>query len=152
MRQRYAKIQRILINYKRTPYFSNIQGEILFRGCINDLENQNIKISLFDTQPFFSQILSTKEVGLRGIIEDQRIKTDIMLIDEETNEKYYANVQGFVNIDQKIKHKQFGDCVTLMSTRKYLCINIMRCENIRPAENRGIVDSFITVEWVYIFL
>ena len=85
---------------------------------------------------------------MRGVIEDQRIKTDIMLVDEDTNEKYFTNVQGFVNVDQKIKHKQFGDCVTLLSTRKYLCVNVMRCENIRPAENRGIVDSFITVEWV----
>jgi len=92
--------------------------------------------------------MSVKEVSLRGVIDDQRIKTDIMLVDEDTNEKCFTNVQGFVNVDHKIKHKQFGESITLLSTRKYLCVNVMRCENIRPAENRGIVDSFITVEWV----
>ena len=132
----------------RTPYFSNIKGEILYRGCVNDLENQSIRVTLINQEPFFSKILCTKEVVLRGIIEDQRIKTDVLLVDEETNEKYSTNIQGFVNIDHKIKHKQYGDNITLISTRKYLCVNIMRCENIRPAENRGIVDSFITVEWV----
>lgn len=111
-----------------------------------------MRITLINQEPIFSKILSVKEVGLRGIIDDQRIKTDILLVDEDSKEKYYTNIQGFVNIDQKIKYKQFGESISLMSTRKYLCINVMRCENIRPAENRGIVDSFITVEWVYILL
>ena len=120
----------------------------MFRGSINDLENQNILLTLTDNGIVFSKVLSKKQVNLKGILSEQKIKTDLMLINSKTNEKYYTTIQGFVTIDHKIKHIQHGENVNLISTKKYLCVSILKVENIKPAESRGIVDSFITCEWV----
>lgn len=71
----------------------------------------------------------------------------MIIRDKEEGENYPITVQGFVSIDNKPKYHQSGQNVMLLSTKKYLVIKVMRVENIRPAETRGIVDSFISVEW-----
>lgn len=93
----------------------------------------------------FKKKLSEKVVSMRGILDFERIKTEMALLDE--GEKYFVPVEGFINIPIRPKYRQTGENVVLFSTRKYLCINIMRVENIKPTEARGIVDSFISVEW-----
>lgn len=128
--------------------WSDFKGFLTFRGTMNELENQNLRLTLSQKKGLFATTLSQKIVNLQGILDFERIKTDFPLVDPMTRDKYFSTVEGFINIDQKIKYRQSGDNVVLLSTRKYLCINIMRVENIRPAETRGIVDSFISVEWV----
>lgn len=127
--------------------YSNFDGVIVFRGTNSDLENENLLITLYDTTGIFRKIISQKIVNLRGILDFERVKTELTLVDQETKDKYSVPVEGYVNIDSRPKYKQSGENVVLLSTKKYLCINIMRVENIRPAETRGIVDSFISVEW-----
>ena len=131
--------------------WSSFKGTIMYRGTMTQLENENVRLKLVSHSLIFSSTLSEKIVNLQGIFDFERIKTDFTLIDDDTKDKYSVAVEGFVNIDHKIKYKQIGDNVTLFSKRKYLCINIMRVENIRPAETRGIVDSFISVEYVSLF-
>jgi hypothetical protein len=126
--------------------WSNFNGFITFRGSSSDLENENAQIKLYNTTGLFRSLMSEKIVTLKGLLESERIKTDMTLLDPEKN-KYYVPIEGFVNIPNRPKYRQSGENVTLFSTRKYLCINVMRVENIRPAETRGIVDSFISVEW-----
>jgi len=73
------------------------------------------------------------------------------LVEENDNTKYYPSIEGGVTIEPAgatIRYKQIGDNVTLLTTKKYLCIKIMRVENIKPPEAMGLVDSFITAEWV----
>ncbi len=66
---------------------------------------------------------------------------------DENRDKFFVNVEGFVNIGARPRFNQVGENVVLTSNKKYLCVNVMRVENIRPAETRGIVDAFISVEW-----
>lgn len=84
----------------------------------------------------------------------ERIKTQMTIVDEKDNSKFYPTIEGGVIIEPAaalIKYKQIGDNVTLLTTKKYLCIKIMRVENIKPPEAMGLVDSFLTAEWVYNF-
>ncbi len=77
------------------------------------------------------------------------------LVDETDNNKFYPNIEGGVIIEPAgalIKYKQIGDNVTLLTTKKYLCIKINRVENIKPPEAMGLVDSFITAEWVFFII
>lgn len=128
--------------------WSNFEGFIVYRGTSSELENEDVIISLYDSSSLFKKKLSEKIVNLRGILEFERLKTEMTLLDEEDEkEKYYVSVEGFVNIPNRPRYRQSGENVVLFSSKKYLCINIMRVENIRPAETRGIVDSFISVEW-----
>jgi len=74
-----------------------------------------------------------------------------MLDENDKTIKYYPNIEGGVIIEPAgglIRYKQLGDNVNFLSTKKYLCIKAMRVENIKPPEAMGLVDSFITVEWV----
>lgn len=73
------------------------------------------------------------------------------LVEDRDNTKFYPAIEGGVIIEPAgalIKYKQIGDNVTLLTTKKYLCIKIMRVENIKPPEAMGLVDSFLTTEWV----
>jgi hypothetical protein len=129
------------------PVWSKFDREILFRGSQIQLESASITLILKDVTSIFSKELTRKTIGLNNIFETGRIKTDLTLINEKTKDKFPAIVEGFAQIDHKVWYKQTGDIVTLYSKRKYLCIQIMRVENIRPAETKGTVDSFISVEW-----
>jgi hypothetical protein len=131
-----------------TPMWSNFTGCIVFRGTMSMLESQSFIATLIDRSGLiFRKVLSTKMVSLKGLLDSERIKSEFTMISPETKEKYYTPFEGIVNVDHRIKFKQSGENVVLLSTKKYLCISIMRVENIRPAETRGIVDSFISAEW-----
>lgn len=130
-----------------TPMWSNFVGLILYRGTVSMLENESLKLTLYNTSGIFDVIISEKIVQLTGVLDFERLKTEFTLVDNSTTDKYNVAIEGMVNIDNRPRYKQTGENVVLMSNRKYLCINIMRVENIRPAETRGIVDSFVSVEW-----
>jgi len=127
------------------PVWSEFDGVILFRGSQIDLEQSEVTVLLYECGIIDKEICR-KTVNLNGIFDFERIKTDFTLTNDR-NDKFTTQVEGFVTIDHKIWYKQTGDSVSLLSRRKYLCLNIMRVENIRPAETKGIVDSFISVEW-----
>jgi len=129
------------------PQFSNFDEVLLYRGTSLQLENENLVIKLIAHKLLYSQLLSTKTVNLQGILEFERIKTDFPMVDPISKDKYNVKLEGSLSIDCEAKYEQTGDNTTLISTKKYMCINIQRVENIRPAETRGIVDSFISVEY-----
>lgn len=138
---------------RSTPNWSDFKGCIIFRGCIDDLESQNLIIKLYKHSFLFKSCISTKMVNLKGILTLERIKAQMMLVNDKDNSKYYPPIEGGVIIEPAgsiIRYKQIGDNVTLLSTKKYLCIKIMRVENIKPPEAMGLVDSFMTAEWVNI--
>ena len=130
-----------------SPQFSDFDGVLLYRGTSSNFESQNLLIKLMSYSNLFSRVLSTKVVNLQGIFEFERIKSDFPMIDEKNNEKYNIKFEASMKIEEDTKFKQKGDNTTIYSTKKYLCIDIKRVENIRPAEKRGIVDSFISIEY-----
>ena len=136
-----------IIDGSASPQFSNFDGCMIYRGTASSFETQNFIVKLISHTTLFSKIISLKVVNLQGIFEFERVKSDFPMVDEITNEKYNVKFEGSMDIEEETKYKQSGENSTLYSTKKYLCINIMRVENIRPAETRGIVDSFISVEY-----
>ncbi|MCQ2815995.1 MAG: C2 domain-containing protein [archaeon] len=130
-----------------TPLWTNFDNHIIYRGTISELENEDVKITVYDCSGLLNSVMSQKVVGLKGLVDFEKIKTEMILKDKETYENFTSTVQGCVTLDNKPKYKQIGSSIFLLSTRKYLVIKINRVEGIRPAETRGIVDSFISVEW-----
>ena len=136
-----------IIENSATPIWTKFDNKILFRGTTSELENNYVQISLIDTSSLLSTTMAKKEVGLKGLVHFETLKTEINLKDKNTGESYPVNIQGFVSLDAKPKYNQIDQNVLLLSYKKYLVIKILRVENIKPAETRGIVDSFISVEW-----
>lgn len=143
----YKHTKSEVVSSCSNPQFSNFDDVIVFRGTYSSLEAQNLVFKLISHTALFSNVLSVKTVNLQGIFEFERIKSDFALVDEQSNEKYNSKFEASVKIETDTRYQQKGDNTTLYSTKKYLCINIMRIENIRPAETRGIVDSFVSVEY-----
>ena len=129
-----------------SPIWSEFTGAILFRGTCYDLENAEVILTLYDVTSIISRKINTKTVVLSGIFDFERIKSNFTLTNDN-NDKFTSKVEGFVMIDQKIKYKQTGLVVSLYSKKKYLCVSVMRADGIRPLESRGIVNSYISVEW-----
>lgn len=130
-----------------TPQFSNFNDCILFRGTAMELESQNLYLKLYHHNVIYSNVLSTKIVNLQGILGVERIKSDFPMVDPVTKDKFNVKLEGSMNIEYDTKYIQSGDSTSLNSNKKYLCINVQKVENIKPAETRGIVDSFISVEY-----
>jgi hypothetical protein len=114
---------------------------------MDELESESLLITLYDTSKLIKKALASKVVSLRGIVDSQTILTEMYMTNPKTTNKYFVKVQGSANIPSIPKYRQHGDNVVLKSTCKYLCIKVLRVENIRPAENRGIVDSLVAVSW-----
>lgn len=112
-----------------------------------EFEADNLLVTLYDSSKLFKSVLSYKVVSLKGITDSQTIITEMFLTNAKTNNKYFVKVSGSVNIQSVPRYRQYGENTVLKSTIKYLCIKIMRVENIRPAETRGIVDSLVSVSW-----
>jgi len=64
---------------ERTPYWDKINGNMSFRGTIDDLESQKLQIRLFDLKALgvVSTTLIQREVPLRGIVDFGIIKTTV---------------------------------------------------------------------------
>ena len=136
-----------ITKHSDTPIWTKFNNNILFRGTGTELENENVKISVYDTTGILNKTIASKVITLKGLIDFEKLKTPMLVRDKEDGENYQITVEGLVSIDNKPRYKQLGTNVLLLSKRKYLVLKIMRVENIRPAEKRGIVDSFISVEW-----
>ena len=145
--QSYSISKSKIIEKCANPTFSAFDQCLMFRGTSQDLENQYLLVKLIDHQNIFSKTLSYKSINLQGILEFERIKNDFAMVDPVSKDKYNVLMEGSLKIDHNTKYCQKGDSANLVSTKKYLCINIQRVENIRPAETRGIVDSFISCEY-----
>ncbi len=97
-----------LIADAEAPHWSNFKGEILIRGTQADLENESLQMTLYDVSKFFTKTLSTKVIGLRGVVDSQTIKSEMYLRSEETGDKYDVKLQGSVVIQHHPKYRQSG--------------------------------------------
>jgi hypothetical protein len=108
-------------------------------------------VKLYEDKLLLKVLTSSKVVNLKGILNLERVKTQMTIVDKSDNSKHYPNIEGGVIIEPAsalIKYKQIGDNVTLLASKKYLVIKVMKVENIKPPEAMGLVDSFVTAEWV----
>lgn len=136
-----------IVRNSNNPIWKEFNNKLLFRGTVSELENEEVRITVYDVSGLFNHEISSKIVGLRGMVDSEKLKTEMIVRDKIGGDNFPITVEGMVTLDSKPRYKQIGQNVILLSSRKYLVIKIMRVENIRPAENKGIVDSFISVEW-----
>ena len=136
-----------VVKNSNNPIWKEFNHKLLFRGTVSELENEEVRITVYDASGLFNHVISSKVVGLRGMVDSEKLKTEMIVRDKVGGDNFPITVEGMVTLDSKPRYKQLGQNVILLSSRKYLVIKIMRVENIRPAENKGIVDSFISVEW-----
>ena len=147
----YPDVQKIkspVIKGDLNPIWTNLPGFFPFRGSISDLESVNLSIAIYNNTLLTWKLLGSKVVSLRGVSNSGSIKTDIMVNPKAIHGGTHACiVKGRFNIMQKSKYQQTGEVVVLRSDEQYVCVNVMRVDNVVLALDRGIVNSYVTVEW-----
>ena len=46
-----------------------------------------------------------------------------------------------------LRYKQKGELIRFKKNQIYLCVLINRVENVLAPDDRGIIDSFVTIDW-----
>ena len=62
-------------------------------------------------------------------------------------DKVLSTLEGRVILNDLPRFKQKGEMVKFRQNARYLCVQIFRCEHILSPDDRGIIDSFVTVQW-----
>jgi len=147
----YPTLRRIkspVIKGDLNPIWPVLPGSYPYRGSVSDLESVNLSISVYNNSLITRSLLGSKVVSLRGVSNSGTIKTDVLINPKAIHGGTHACiVKGRFNLMMKSKYQQTGEVVVLRSDEQYICVNVMRVDNVVLAQDRGIVNSIVTVEW-----
>mmetsp|Transcript_7155 Transcript_7155/g.13106 ORF Transcript_7155/g.13106 Transcript_7155/m.13106 type:complete len:873 (+) Transcript_7155:138-2756(+) len=127
------------------PQWPEIEGGMNFRGSLHELENLQLQITLYNGT-ITKKMIGTRTLQLRGIADNGTIKADIVQKGRHTT----GNVcfaKGRISIASMPKYRQLGEILHLSSKEQYLCVKVLRVDNLLLPSERGVVNSFVTVEW-----
>ena len=141
-----SKIRTKVIDKEPNPTWPTIKGTINFRGTVNDLDNQKLKIEIYDGGLINSTLIGSKVTDLKGILDSGIISTDVALKTRDIG-GLQCSIKGRINILRAPKYRQTGDIIMLNSEGQYLCVSIMRVDNVILAHDKGVVNSFVEVSW-----
>lgn len=141
-----SRIKTKVVENEANPTWPLINGTITFRGTVNELDNQKLYIEVFDGGLLTSSKIGSKVTDLKGILDSGVISTDIAMKTDDIK-GHQCSIKGRINILRAPKHRQTGDIVLLNSEGQYLCVNVMRVDNIILSQDKGVVNTFIEVSW-----
>jgi centrosomal protein CEP76 len=93
------------------------------------------------------KLLGMKTVTLKGIVDQGSIRAEVNTAGKKRLQKHNAIVKGRINIPLIPKYRQTGEMTLLKANEQYLAIHIMRVDNVVTPDDRGSVNTFVTVEW-----
>lgn len=127
------------------PQWPVVTGGMNFRGTLHDLENLRLEITLFNGT-LAKKVVGTRTIQLRGIVDSGTIKADIVQRGRQST-GHVCFAKGRITISSEPKYRQLGEILHLSSKEQYLCVKVMRIDNLLLPSERGVVNSFVTVEW-----
>ena len=68
--------------------------------------------------------------------DDEEVKPDTAV---------YAQIEGKIDLNKRPRYTQKGELVRYDRKQKYLLVIVTRCENILAPDDRGFINSFVTV-------
>jgi len=108
-----------------------------------------IEVILIDSQDLGLNkiVLGRKTTTLKGIVEQGSIRTEINTSPKKSLKKHLAVVKGRINIATHPKYRQTGEITALKANQSYLAILVHRVDKVVTPDDRGSVNTFVTVEW-----
>ncbi|CAK92929.1 unnamed protein product (macronuclear) [Paramecium tetraurelia] len=163
------------IKKTKNPNFRNLKGYMHFRGTMEDLTQQMMKVTLF-FDAYFNKV--EKLVSLRGIQDTNYLKVQFRLKlkvpppkkknkhqkkwdgnDEEEeqdlgdnedglrDEAYIAIIEGRVNLNKVPRYSQNGELNPYIPEQYYLVVTINRLNSVLSPDDRGVINTYLTVAW-----
>jgi hypothetical protein len=124
------------------PQWPEIEGGMNFRGTLHELEHLRLEITLYNS----SKIVGSRRVQLTGIADQGTIKADIVQKGRHST-GHVCFAKGRVQIMSMPKYRQLGEVMHLSSKEQYLCVKVLRIDNLLKSTEYGVVNSFLTCEW-----
>lgn len=134
-----------VLKNEQNPQWPEIEGGMSYRGSLHDLENLFLEVTLFNGS-LSKKIVGTRTLQLRGLADNGTIKADIVQKGRQTT-GHVCFAKGRITISTVPKYRQLGEILHLSSKEQYLCVKVLRVDNLLLPSERGVVNSFITCEW-----
>lgn len=141
-----TKVRTNMVENESNPQWPTIKGNIIFRGTINELQNQRLSICLYDGSLFSTRKIGEKVTDLLGIIDSGIISTDLVQKHKKRG-GHSCSIKGRINIQKTPRYRQTGEIILLNSEGQYLCVSVMRVDNVVLAHDKGAVNTFIELDW-----
>lgn len=141
-----SKVKSIVIDKEANPQWPQLSGGIHFRGTVNELNNQQLEICLYDGGILNRKLLGKKTVDMTGVTDFGGFSAEIL---QKYKKKgaHTCSVKGRINIMKTPRHAQSGEVIMLNSKQQYLCVKVLRVDNIVLPTDRGVVNTFMDVLW-----
>lgn len=137
------------------PSWESAKRPIYYHGTRSDLENETLKIEVWDKDQMSSDdLMGFVDVPLRGVLASGRIEAafgfnEKVREDDSVKERLVpaGKVSGYIEILDEPQHTQFGDVVKRLPKMTYLAVQVGRCQNLRGKNLDGTSDPFISAVW-----
>jgi C2 domain len=141
-----SKIRTKVIENENNPQWPTVPGSLAFRGTVNELENQKLAICLYEGRLLSSRLVGVKISDLTGIVDSGVISTD-MIQQLKHRGAHKCSIKGRVNILKTPRYRQTGEIIMLNSEGQYLCVSVLRVDNVILSNDKGVVNTYIELEW-----
>ncbi|KRX11165.1 C2 domain [Pseudocohnilembus persalinus] len=113
----------------------------------SDLDFQEQNEDFFDKKKQFSDEEEENQNSSDFSYQKQQQNNEGILEQEvKFDAAVYASVEGRINLNKRPLYSQKGELVRYDLEDYYLCVLITRCENILAPDDRGVINSYITVK------
>jgi len=138
------------------PVGLNAKRPLYYHGTRSDLENETLRIEVWDWDPASSNdLIGFAEVPLRGILVSGRISTGLAMrtgavdpADPATGRLVEAgSLTGNLEMVSEPTHTQFGDVVKRLPKMTYLAVHVQSCIDLVGKKTDGMSDPYVRAEW-----
>jgi Ca2+-dependent lipid-binding protein len=148
------------------PQFAEAKQPIYYHGTRSDLENENLRIEVWDwDQVSRNDLIGFAEVPLRGVFLSGRVSTSLALEDASASKQpksastaeggdgsgprmiHAGTIEGAIELMAEPAHTQFGDVVKRQPKMTYLAVKIIRATDLPGKKPDGTSDPYVTAVW-----
>ena len=135
------------------PHWREAKRPLFYYGTRADLENEILHLRVIDyDRTSRNDVMGFAEVPMRGVLQGGRLSASLAMYEDASSKKTSALipaglVEGGLELVTEPMYNQFGDIVNRLPGTTYLAVNIIRCQNLKPGDEDGSADPYVTVTW-----
>ena len=135
------------------PHWREAKRPLFYYGTRADLENEILHLKVIDyDRTSRNDVMGFAEVPMRGVLQGGRLSASLAMYEDASQKKTSALipaglVEGGLELVSEPMYNQFGDIVNRLPGTTYLAVNIIRCQNLKPGDEDGSADPYVTVTW-----
>ncbi|KAK2952540.1 putative tRNA uridine 5-carboxymethylaminomethyl modification enzyme GidA [Blattamonas nauphoetae] len=134
-------IKSEVIDQTLFPEWEDI-GTLQFPGIRSELENDDLKIVVYDHDLIFDEKMGETRLPLRGLLDLGFFDTQL-----EYKNDYGGKISGYISIDAFPTYHQTQDKIELKPYYTYLCIDVNSCKDLVAVDTTGYSSAYVVAEW-----